>query len=209
MRFFDTTKRNLTNVAIFVATVTVSSLLFIPFLQLDGLMITRRIGISNDPDNNSHYHDITTAINYYNVAFAYHGKEISEKLNYAHFLPFGSGSSNNNTNQSRQVNQVKVIVNYTVMEPSSVNKQNMTALMRVFASNGTLIRSSPAELGFIGSNNTNNTTTPSGQTELATSITDSGVKDVRAFVFFTNGERNGNFSNPVNVKLTLGQTIPQ
>ena len=125
-----------------------------------------------------------------------------------HFLPLGSG---NNTNQSSQLNQVKVIVNYTVVEPSSVNNQNMSALMRVFASNGTLIRSSPAELGFIaGNNNTNNmTTTPSGQAELATSITDNRVKDVRASVFFTNAERNGNFSNPVNVNLTLGRTIPQ
>ena len=88
----------------------------------------------------------------------------------------------------------------------------MTALMRVFTNNGTLIRSSPADLGFIGNNNTSNTTTtnPGGrQAELATSITDSTVKDVRAFVFFTNAERNGNFSNPVNVDLTLGQTIPQ
>jgi hypothetical protein len=30
-----------------------------------------------------------------------------------------------------------------------------------------------------------------------------------ASVFFTNAERNGNFSNPVNVDLTLGQRIPQ
>ncbi|MFL6366606.1 MAG: hypothetical protein ACJ719_15565, partial [Nitrososphaeraceae archaeon] len=111
-------------------------------------------------------------------------------------------------NQSRQVNQVKVIVNYTVMEPSSVNKQNMTALMRVYASNGTLMKSSPAELGFIG-NDTNNTTTTGGQSELATAITDSRVKDVRAFVFFTNAERSGNFSSPVNVNLTLGQRIPK
>jgi hypothetical protein len=84
----------------------------------------------------------------------------------------------------------------------------MTALMRVYASNGTLMKSSPAELGFIG-NNTNNTTTTGGQSELATAITDSRVKDVRAFVFFTNAERNGNFSSPVNVNLTLGQRIPK
>ena len=149
---------------------------------------------------------IATIVTLTGFAFAYHGKEISEKLNYAHFLPLTTSN-----NQSRQVNQVKVIVNYTVAEPSSINNQNMSTLMRVFASNGTLIRSSPAELGFItGNNNTNNTTTtPDGQTELATSITDSNVKDVKAFVFFTNAERSGNFSNPVNVNLTLGQTIPQ
>jgi hypothetical protein len=198
MKFFDKKKSNLITVTIFVASITVSGLLFVPFLQLQQLMITRMQGINDD---GSSYHE--TAANYYHIAFAFHGKEISEKLNYAHFLPLAS-----NNNQSRQVNQVKVIVNYTVMEPSSVNKQNMTALMRVYASNGTLMKSSPAELGFIG-NNTNNTTTTGGQSELATAITDSRVKDVRAFVFFTNAERNGNFSNPVNVNLTLGQRIPK
>ncbi|HJT46768.1 MAG TPA: hypothetical protein VJ729_01200, partial [Nitrososphaeraceae archaeon] len=82
----------------------------------------------------------------------------------------------------------------------------------VFTTNGTLIRSSPADLGFIGNNNTSNTSNDPGsgsQAELATSITDNTVKNVRAFVFFTNAERSGNFSNPVNVNLTLGQTIPQ
>jgi hypothetical protein len=198
MKFFDKRKSNLITVTIFVASVTVSGLLFVPFLQLQQLMITRMQGITDDGNS---YHD--PAAKYYHIAFAFHGKEISEKLSYAHFLPLTSSN-----NQSRQVNQVKVIVNYTVMEPSSVNKQNMTALMRVYASNGTLMKSSPAELGFIG-NDTNNTTTTGGQSELATAITDSRVKDVRAFVFFTNAERSGNFSSPVNVNLTLGQRIPK
>jgi hypothetical protein len=198
MKFFDKRKSNLITVTIFVASVTVSGLLFVPFLQLQQLMITRMQGITDDGNS---YHD--PAAKYYHIAFAFHGKEISEKLSYAHFLPLTSSN-----NQSRQVNQVKVIVNYTVMEPSSVNKQNMTALMRVYASNVTLMKSSPAELGFIG-NNTNNTTTTGGQSELATAITDSRVKDVRAFVFFTNAERSGNFSSPVNVNLTLGQRIPK
>jgi hypothetical protein len=202
MEFFGNKKGNLLTITIFVVSVIVSVLLFVPFLQLEQLMMTRMHRITYDDVDSNH----DTAINYFHAAFAYHGKEISEKLNYAHFLPLGSGS--NISNQSRQVNQVKVIVNYTVMEPPSVNKQNMTALMRVFTSNGTLIRSSPAELGFIG-NNTNNSTTPGGQSELATAITDSTVKDVRAFVFFTNTERNGNFSNPVNVNLTLGQRLPK
>jgi len=65
-------------------------------------------------------------------AFAYHGKEISQTLNYAQFLPL---TSNN------QSHQVKVIVNYSVMEPSIVNK-NMNAIMQLFASNGTLIKTS-------------------------------------------------------------------
>jgi hypothetical protein len=203
MEFFGSKKGNLLTTTFFVVCVIVSGFLLVPFLQIEQLIMTRMQLMTYDVDSSNH----DTAINYYHAAFAYHGKEISEKLNYAHFLPLGSGS--NNSNQSRQVNQVKVIVNYTVVEPSSVNRQNMTALMRVFASNGTLIRSSPAELGFIGNNTNINSTAPGSQSELATAITDGTVKDVRAFVFFTNAERNGNFSNPVNVNLTLGQKLPK
>src|ERR1051325_5614866 len=103
MKFFDTKNRNLTTVAIFVASITVSSLLFIPFLQLEQLM---RIGISKNYNNSGKYDDIATDINYYQAAFAYHGQEISEKLNYAHFLSIGGGSNNTNNNQSSTLNQV-------------------------------------------------------------------------------------------------------
>src|SRR5918996_1624850 len=154
MKFFDTKNRNLTIIAIFVASITVGGLLFTPFLQLEQLT---RIGISRNYSNSGKY-DITTDINYYHMAFAYHGQEISQKLNYAHFLPLGAGSNNTNNNQSSTLNQVKVIVNYTLAEPLSINNQNMSALMRVFTTNGSLIRSSPADLGFIGNNNTSNTT---------------------------------------------------
>ena len=194
MKFFDNKKRSLISITIFVASITVSGLLFVPFLQVQQLIITRIQDI-NDYSVGTSYHDATA--NYYHIAFAYHGKEISEKLNYAHFLPLGG----NNSNQSSQVNQVKVIVNYTVMEPSIINK-NMNTIMHVYASNGTLIKRSSHGDGFII-----NATT--GQSQLATSITDNRVKDVRGFVFFTNAERNQNFSNPVNVNLTLGQRIPK
>jgi hypothetical protein len=195
MEFFDNKERSLTRITIFVASITVSGLLLIPFLQVQQLIITK-IQDTNDNSAGTSYHEATA--NYYHSAFAYHGKEISEKLNYAHFLPLGSG---NNSNQSNQLNQVKVIVNYTVMEPSIVNR-NMNTIMHVYASNGTLVKRSSHGDGFII-----NATT--GQSQLATSITDSRVKDVRAFVFFTNAERNQNFSNPVNVNLTLGQRIPK
>ncbi|MFL6381960.1 MAG: hypothetical protein ACJ72S_11810, partial [Nitrososphaeraceae archaeon] len=78
----------------------------------------------------------------------------------------------------------------------------MNTVMHVYASNGTLIKRSSHGDGLII-----NATT--GQSQLATSITDSRVRDVRAFVFFTNAERNQNFSSPVNANLTLGQRIPE
>ena len=171
MKFVDNQKRGLLSIIIFIACVTVSGLLFVPFLQIQQLIMTRIQGV-NDGTSSSYYH----------AAFAYHGKEISEKLNYAHFLPLGAGNNTINTNKSSTLNQVKVIVNYTVMDPSIMNR-NMNTVMHVYASNGTLIKRSSHGDGIII-----NATT--GQSQLATSITDNRVKDVRAFVFFTNAERN-------------------
>jgi hypothetical protein len=185
MKFCDNKKHNLVTITIFVASVTVSGLLFVPFLQIQQLIITRIQGVNDDNGSG-----------YYHVAFAYHGKEISEKLSYAHFLPLGSGN-----NQSGQLNQVKVILNYTVLDPSILNR-NMNTVMHVYTFNGTLIKRSSFGDGFIV-----NATT--GQSQLATSITDSRVRDVRALVFFTNAERNQNFSSPLSVNLTLGQRIPK
>jgi phospholipase C len=54
------------------------------------------------------------------MAFAYHGKEISRKLSYAHFLLL---TSNN------QTHQIKVVVNYSVTDPSIINNKNMNALL--------------------------------------------------------------------------------
>jgi hypothetical protein len=127
----------------------------------------------------------------FHAAFAYHGQEISQTLNYAHFLPL---TGNN------QSHQVKVVVNYSVTDPSVVN-QNMNAIMHVYAPNGTLIRSSSFGHGFIV-----NATT--GQTQLATTITDNTVRNVKAVVMLSNATKNANFSNPLSIDLNLGQKIP-
>jgi hypothetical protein len=127
----------------------------------------------------------------YHMAFAYHGKEILQKLSYAHFLPL---TGNN------QSNQVKVVVNYSVIEPSVVN-QNMNAIMHVYAPDGTLVRTSSFGHGFI----INST---SGQTQLATTLTNNTIKNVKADVIFTDAEKNANFSDPLSVNLNLGQKIP-
>jgi hypothetical protein len=154
-----------------VTSISTSLLLFIPLEQIE-LVRNRN-------------HD------YYYAAFAYHGQEISQKLNYAHFLPI---TSNN------QSNQVKVVVNYSVTDPSIVN-QNMNAIMRVYTPDGTLIRTSSFPNSFI----INST---SGQSQLATTLTNNTIKNVNAHVIFTNAEKNANFSNPLSVDLNLGQKIP-
>src|SRR5438874_8806879 len=145
-----------------------TSLLFIPYL------LSQQITIQN-------IHSVD------HLALAYHGKEISQKLNYAHFLPL---TTNN------QTHQVKVIVNYSVNEPSSVviNK-NMNAIMKIYkTSNETLIKTSSFPKGFI-------ITSTKGQSQLATIIPDNKIKSVKAAIMFTNAAKNANFSNPLSTNL--------
>jgi hypothetical protein len=148
-----------------------------------------QLTIENSSTSSDNYdHDY----NYYHMAFAYHGKEISQKLNYAHFLPL---TSNN------QTHQVKVVVNYSVTDPSIINNKNMNAIMHVYAPDGRLIKISSFAKGFII-----NATT--GQSKLATTITNNTLKNVKANVIFTDAEKNANFSDPLIVNLSLGQKVP-
>jgi hypothetical protein len=47
-----------------------------------------------------------------------------------------------------------------------------------------------------------------GQTQLATTITDNTVRTVKAVVMLSNATKNANFSNPLSIDLNLGQKIP-
>lgn len=120
-----------------------------------------------------------------NNAFALtSGKPITQKLNYAHFLPL--------TNNSK-LDQVKVIVNYAPVAAGQY------AFMKVYAPNGTLIKISSSPNGV-------NTIAP-GKAQFATSLSDSTIKQVTAHIIFTDSFRNTNFSNPISLKLNLGQII--
>jgi hypothetical protein len=173
-------------ITIFAITSMSSLLLFSPMQQQIQLMIENRSSSSDNYYGHDYYYY------YYHMAFAYHGKEISQKLSYAHFLPL---TSNN------QTHQIKVVVNYTVTDPSIINNKNMNAVMHVYAPNGRLIKISSFAKGFII-----NATT--GQSKLATTITNNTIKNVKANITFTDAEKNANFSDPLSIDLSLGQKIP-
>jgi hypothetical protein len=119
------------------------------------------------------------------LAFAVtNGQPITQKLSYAHFLPL-----TNNTN----LHQVKVIVDYAPVSAA----QN--AIMKVYATNGTLIKISSFPSGL--------KTADTGKAQFATSLSDNTIKNVMASIMFTDSSKSANFSNPVNVKLNLGQAI--
>src|SRR5215469_12770902 len=119
-----------------------------------------------------------------NLAFALvSGKQITQRLTYAHFLPL--------TNDNK-LHQVKVIVYYA---PVSVGKY---AYMKVYGPNKALLKISSSPHGL--------NTIASGKAQFATTISDT-IKQVSAYIMFTNALRNANYSNSININLNLGQTL--
>ncbi len=112
-------------------------------------------------------------------------KPITQRLDYAHFLPL--------TNNSK-LHQVKIIVNY-----SPPNSTGQYAYMKVYGANGTLIKVSSFPNGV--------KTVAPGKAQFATAISDSIIKQVKAYTMFTNSHRSVNYSNPISITLSLGQTI--
>jgi hypothetical protein len=121
-----------------------------------------------------------------NLAFAQLGgnNPITQRLDYAHFLPL---------TKKGKLHKVKIIVNNS---PISAGQY---AYMKVYALNGTLIKISSSSNGL-------KTVSP-GKAEFAATISDSVIKQVTAHTLFTNSFRSVNYSNPVSIKLSLGQII--
>ena len=120
-----------------------------------------------------------------NIAFALpSSKSISQRLEYAHFLPL---------TKNNKLHQVKVIVDYA---PISLGKY---AYMKVYGPNNTLLKISSFPDGV-------NTIAP-GKAKFATTILDTTIKQVSAYVMFTDSFRNANYSNPISINLNLGQTL--
>jgi hypothetical protein len=111
-------------------------------------------------------------------------KAITQRLDYAHFLPL----TNNN-----KLHQVKVIVDYA---PINVGQY---AYMKVYGPNRALLKISSSPHGV-------HTIAP-GKAQFATTISDGTIKQVSAYIMFTNAFRNLNYSNSININLNLGQTL--
>lgn len=118
------------------------------------------------------------------------GRPIAIKLNYAHFVPL--------TNNSH-LHQVKVIVVYS-FTPSLVAMNGVqNAVMKVYASNGTLLKTTSYPDGL--------KLNATGRAQLATAIAESTIRNVTASVVFTDSSKSANYSNILDVKLGLGQII--
>ena len=113
---------------------------------------------------------------------------VSLKLATAHYIPLTVDPGN----------QVKLFVDYNVSNPEVVNKP-INAIMEVYATNETLIRTS--------SFRTPTTANETGTVQLATTFNDNALKNVTAVVTFTDAAKETPISEPLRVPLTLGQVI--
>jgi hypothetical protein len=119
------------------------------------------------------------------IVLAYHGQEISITLNSAEFIPLGE-----------EGNQVNVFSNYTLNDPSFLNHK-INSVMKVYATNGTLIKTSSSADGFI--------VNQTGSQRHATTIINTSMQNVIAVVQYTNLTKTAPLSNPLQVNLTLTQ----
>jgi hypothetical protein len=90
-----------------------------------------------------------------------------------------------------------VFSNYTVNDPSFVN-QKINSVMKVYATNGTLIKTSSSAEGFV--------VDESGSQRHATTITNTTMQNVIAVVQYTNLTKTIPLSNPLQLNLTLSES---
>ena len=116
------------------------------------------------------------------------------EIDYAHFI-----------SPLNQDNQVKVLLKFltinhaTISNNNNNNNQSMNAVMKVYSTNGTLIKTTSFPTGF----NYNG----SESIKLATNIADKSIETVTAVIQLTNLEKTQPLSDPITIRLSLGQII--
>lgn len=111
------------------------------------------------------------------------------KIDYAHFI-----------SPLNQDNQVKVLLkSLTTNDTAGLNNKTINAVMKIYAINGTLLKTSSYPQGF------NYNTTES--IKLATNIADKSIETITAIIQLTNLEKTQPLSDPLTIKLSLGQVI--
>lgn len=111
------------------------------------------------------------------------------EIDYAHFI-----------SPLNQDNQVKVLLkSLTTNDTSGLNNKTINAVMKIYSINGTLLKTSSYPQGF----NYNSTES----VKLATNIADKSIETITAVIQLTNLEKTQPLSDPLTIKLGLGQVI--
>ena len=103
------------------------------------------------------------------------------------------------TSTNNKERQIKVTVNYTAAASILTINKTINAVMKVYAPNGTLIKTSSFPNGFVVKH--------FGTAQLATTIKDNRIQQLTAVVQFMTKDKLQPLSNSVMVKLVFGQKI--
>jgi mannitol/fructose-specific phosphotransferase system IIA component len=87
----------------------------------------------------------------------------------------------------------------TTNDTAGLNNKTINAVMKIYSINGTLLKTSSYPQGF----NYNSTES----IKLATNIADKSIETITAVIQLTNLEKTQPLSDPLTIKLSLGQVI--
>jgi hypothetical protein len=116
---------------------------------------------------------------------------ISQRLDYAHFVPMSPVSNSPG-------NQLKILLDYTVDESSPLLEEPISAVMEVYAENGTLLRTSSLPEPIVLHE-------PEGTVQLATTFDDKSLESVTALALLTDETKGFPISDPLETRLNLGE----
>ncbi|HJS65670.1 MAG TPA: hypothetical protein VJ767_12550 [Nitrososphaeraceae archaeon] len=124
-------------------------------------------------------------------SFAISEQKIEIAIDYAHFI-----------SPLNQDNQVKVLLKYlqsNIKDITEINNKSINAIMKVYSTNGTLLKTSSFPDGFVYNS--------SQPVQLATNIVDNSITSINATLQITNFEKTQSLSNPVTINLNLGDIV--
>jgi hypothetical protein len=128
------------------------------------------------------------SLSFIRSAFGDHGQEIVLSLNNSSFAPTSPDG----------VNKIKIVVNYATQDPMTVHDL-VKGVMKVYSSNGTLLKTSSSPTPFPVS--------ASGKLQLTTTLAENIIENITANIVFTNPIRTEIVSNELPVKLDLFRGI--
>jgi hypothetical protein len=111
-------------------------------------------------------------------------------LDRAHYIPLSPLSDSPG-------NQVKMLLDYSVQDPSALAEDTVSAVMEVYAENQTLLRTSSLPEPIVLNDS-------EGSIQLATTFDDPTLQNITARALLTDGQKINPLSDPIEASLGLG-----
>jgi hypothetical protein len=112
-------------------------------------------------------------------------------LDRAHYIPLSPLSDSPG-------NQVKMLLDYSVQDPSALAEDMVSAVMEVYAENQTLLRTSSLPEPIVLNDS-------EGSIQLATTFDDPTLQNITARALLTDGQKVNPLSDPIEASLGLGE----